>query len=316
MVTGGAGFLGSNLVGKLIDKGHDVIVLDDFSSGHHCLVHERATLIEGSVTDDESLSRSFIHKPEYVFHLAAQFANQNSVDHPDKDLITNGLGVIKVFDWCKKSDVKKVLNTSSSCVYGNQEKMDENVKTFYPDTPYAITKLLGEYYAKFWAEHHEVDIVTVRLFNVFGPGEFPGDYRNVIPNFISLALQGKPLVITGSGDETRDFTYVDDAVAGMCKVLFGKTFPGDVFNIASGRKTKIIEIAEIINSYLKNENNIIYKPRRNWDSVINRQADIKKITSQIGYSPEADLVKSVQKTCDWMSENIGPEFFKLQTNGK
>jgi UDP-glucose 4-epimerase len=304
LVTGGAGFIGSNLVSRLINSGHEVIVLDDFSSGHRTLVHKQATLVEGSVVDDDVLSGAFAFKPDYVMHLAALFANQNSVDHPEKDLEVNGLGTMKVFEWSKRADVRKVLYVSSSCVYGNREVMDEADEAFHPDTPYAITKLLGERYARFWAAHHGMDIVTVRLFNTYGPGELPGLYRNVIPNFIGLALRGEPLTITGTGEETRDFTYVDDTVRGMCMVLFGDTQPGDVFNVATGRKTRIIEIAEIINNYLDNKSGVVYRPRRDWDSVINRQANVEKIGSLLGFKAESDLTSTVQRTCDWIRQHL------------
>lgn len=301
LVTGGAGFIGSNLVSMLLDSGHEVIVLDDLSSGRRILVNKGATFIEGSVVDDDALLKAFEHKPDYVMHLAALFANQNSVDHPENDLSVNGLGTMKVYEFSKRFDVRKVLYVSSSCVYGNRKMMDESDEVFYPDTPYAITKLLGERYARFWAHHHNLNIAIVRLFNTYGPGEFPGPYRNVIPNFIQLALSGEPLSITGTGLETRDFTYVDDTVRGMCMVLFGETVSGDVFNIATGIKTSIIEVAETINSYIGNTAGVIYKPRRDWDSVTDRQACVDKISSLLGFEAELDLKIGIQRTCDWVS---------------
>jgi nucleoside-diphosphate-sugar epimerase len=303
LITGGAGFIGTNLTNKLMNDGYEVIIIDDLSSGYREFIHDKAIFIEGSIVNDVALSECFKYKPEYVIHLAALFANQNSVDHPDKDLSVNGLGTIKILEWSKRTAVKKVLYTSSSCVYGNKEVMDEDNENFYPDTPYAITKLLGERYANFWATHHKLDVVSVRLFNVYGPGDFPGAYRSVVPNFIKLAMHGKPLVITGTGNETRDFCYVDDTVNGICKVLFNKTNPGDVFNIATGRKTSIIEIANNINLYCNNTAEIIFQERRNWDCVIHRQAKIDKITSLLGFSAKTELDKGIKKTCDWIIKN-------------
>ena len=303
LVTGGAGFIGSNLAAKLIKDGHQVIIIDDLSSGYKEFICQDAIFIEGSIVDDEVLSKGFEHNPDYVIHLAALFANQNSVEHPEKDLSVNGLGTIKILEWSNKTGVKKVLYTSSSCVYGNREVMNESDESFYPDTPYAITKLLGERYAKFWVTQHGMDIVSVRLFNVYGPGDFPGVYRSVIPNFIKLAIQNKPLVITGTGDETRDFCYIDDTVNGICTVLFNKTVPGDVFNIASGQRTPILKVANSINSYCNSTAKIVFQERRDWDCVIHRQAEIDKISSQFGFSAATKLDEGIKNTCEWIVKN-------------
>jgi len=303
LVTGGAGAIGSNLVNKFIGDGHEVTVLDDFSSGHKSLVHKNATLIEGSISDDKALSACFENKPDYVLHMAALFANQNSVDHPEKDLAVSGTGTLKVLEWSRKTGIRKLLYVSSSCVYGNKSIMDEADETFFPDTPYAITKLLGERYCRFWSSHHGMDIVMVRLFNTYGPGEYPGPYRNVIPNFIALALRGNPLPITGTGEETRDFTYVDDTAQGIFLTLFGNTKPGDVFNIATGVKTSINAIAALINEYTGNKAGITYQPRRGWDTVTERQAKIEKITKELGFRAQISLEEGLLKTCEWVKNN-------------
>ena len=146
LITGGAGFIGSNLANKLISDGYEVIIIDDLSSGYRESINDKALFVEGSIVDEVALAECFGYKPDYVIHLAALFANQNSVDHPDKDLSVNGLGTIKILEWSNRTGVKKVVYASSSCVYGNKEIMNEGVKDFHLDTPYAITKLLGEYY--------------------------------------------------------------------------------------------------------------------------------------------------------------------------
>ena len=125
-----------------------------------------------------------------------------------------------------------------------------------------------------------------------------------MPNFIKLALQGKPLTITGSGQETRDFCYIDDTVNGICKVLFNKTTPGDIFNIATGKKTSILEIANTINNYCNNSTKILFKKLRDWDIVQNRQANIDKISSQLGFAPSIGVDLGIKKTCDWLKQNI------------
>lgn len=300
LITGGAGFVGVNLTNRLIKDGYEVVVVDDLSSGYEQFIHSEAIFIKGSIINDKTLSACFAHKPEYVIHLAALFANQNSVDHPDKDLSTNGLGTLKILEWSKKNNVKKVLYASSSCVYGDKEIMDEGDRYFEPDTPYAITKLLGELYASFWATHHKLDVVSVRLFNVYGPGDFPGMYRSVVPNFIKMAINGESLIITGTGNETRDFCYIDDTVTGICKALFGATEAGSVFNIGTGKNTSIIKIANSINKYCNNKAEIIFQDRRDWDCVIHRRANIDKITSLLGFRAETKIDEGIRKTCDWV----------------
>lgn len=300
LVTGGAGAIGSNLAAELLARGHEVTILDDLSSGHRALVPAGANLIIGSVEDERALAKAFAASPRHVFHLAALFANQNSVEHPQKDLAVNGLGVIKVLEHARQHAVEKVLYTSSSCVYGNKPVMRETDVDFRPDTPYAITKLLGEQYCRFWSEHHKLDTVMVRLFNTYGPGEHPGRYRNVIPNFMKLALDGQPLPITGTGEETRDFNFVADTVAGMILAMEKPTSPGDVFNLASGRETTIRTLAETINRIAGNRAGIDFKPRRGWDHVLTRRGDTAKARDILGYRPVVDLEQGLERTCAWL----------------
>ena len=303
LITGGAGFIGRALAKKLLEN-FKVIVIDDLSSGYEKFLNKKVIFFKGSINDEMILNKAFDYKPLYVIHLAALFANQNSVENPINDLETNGFGFIRILEYCKKFNVKKVLYSSSSCVYGNKIIMNENDTDLKPDTPYAITKLLGEHYAKFWSSHHGLDVVSVRLFNVYGPGDFPGVYRSVVPNFIKLALQGNSLTITGSGKETRDFCFIDDTVNGICKVLFSKTSSGDIFNIATGKKTTILEIANIINNYCNNSTKILFKNLRDWDVVLNRQANIDKISSHLGFTPSIGIDLGIKKTCDWLKQNI------------
>jgi len=300
LITGGAGFVGTNLSNKLLDDGYEVIIIDDLSSGYRNSISNKAIFIEGSIVDDKALIKCFSYKPDYVIHLAALFANQNSVEHPAQDLSINGMGTLKILEYSKKFAVKKVLYTSSSCVYGNKKIMVESDDDFQPDTPYAITKLLGEYYAKFWSSHYSLDIAIVRLFNVYGPGDFPGIYRSVIPNFIQLAKNNESLEITGSGNETRDFCYIDDTVNGICLILFNKTNPCDVFNIATGSSTSIIEIANYINLFCNSNASIKFKDKRNWDCVTDRKADITKLTKHLDYSADTKIQDGLKKTCDWI----------------
>lgn len=301
LVTGGAGAIGNNLVRTLSDQGHDITVLDDLSSGHASLVPNNVRFVKGSVFIDSDLEEAFSGYPQEVYHLAALFANQNSVDNPDKDIAVNGLGTIKVLEFSTKYSVRKLLYASSSCVYGAIERMDENRAMGCVDTPYAITKFLGEKYCQFWSTHHGLDTVIVRLFNSYGPGEYAGLYRNVIPNFFSLALNGKPLTITGTGNEIRDFNFVADTVSGIIKAMEHTTIPGDVFNLASGIGTKIVDMATMINDITGNHAGLQFQPPRSWDSVSTRIGQINKATRIIGYHPETALIDGLKTTYQWFT---------------
>jgi len=307
LITGGAGAIGSNLTAALVARDQEVVVLDDLSSGHRTLLPQGVHLIEASITDDSALSEAFASGVDYVFHLAALFANQNSVDHPEADLDANGRGTLKVLEHARRARVRKLLFSSSSCVYGNKAVMAEDDLDFQLDTPYAITKLLGEKYCRFWVKQHGVNIVILRLFNTYGPHEYPGPYRNVIPNFFARAMKGEPLIITGTGDETRDFTFVEDTVRGILGAMFTETVPGDVFNIASGRETRIVDVARMINEIAGNAADIVFQPRRAWDSVSRRRGDIAKAQATFGYRPRVPLREGLERTYAWLRSAMGAD---------
>jgi len=302
LVTGGAGAIGCNIVQELCAGGNDVVVLDDLSSGHRDQVDGRARFVEGSITDDAAVTAAFDLAPDYVVHAAALFANQNSVEHPQDDLLTNGLGLIKILERCKSAGVRKLVFCSSSCVYGGKTLMREDDLDLNPDTPYAITKWLGERYVRYWANYYGMNAVSLRLFNVYGPGERPGRYRNVIPNFFALALRGEPLTITGTGEETRDFTYMKDAVAGTLGALAAQTRPGDIFNIGSGRATTILDLATRINDLTANRAGIRYVPRRDWDHVAHRNCDNAHAREVFGFAATVPLQEGLQRTLVWLRQ--------------
>lgn len=305
LVTGGAGAIGSNLVTKLLSLGHDVTVIDDLSSGHRVLVPPQARLILGSIEDVAVLQQGFSGQPEWVFHLAALFANQNSVDHPERDLAVNGIGLIQVLDYAHRFGVAKLLYTSSSCVYGNKTQMVESETALDPETPYAISKLAGEHYCRFWSRHHKLNTVIIRLFNTYGPHEYPGRYRNVIPNFLKLALERKPLPITGTGEETRDFNYVEDVVEGLIAAMKASTPAGDVYNLASGRQTRILDLANCINETTQNGAGVVFGPRRDWDHTVTRCGDGSKARQAFGFSSSTPLAEGIARTHAWLKKVHG-----------
>ncbi|MDD4899318.1 MAG: NAD-dependent epimerase/dehydratase family protein [Candidatus Omnitrophica bacterium] len=307
LVTGGAGAIGANLVNILSASNKNIIVIDDLSSGtpENILKNKNVVLYKDSILNDLLLKRIFLksrNKIDIVFHLAALFANQNSVEHPEKDLLTNALGTLKLLDLSTKSRVERFVYISSSCVYGSAGVDLKEDLSFSLETPYAISKFCGEQYAHFYHHLYGLRAVILRYFNAFGPGDPPGRYRNVIPNFMLTALQGKPLKITGTGDETRDFTYIDDIIRGTILAAEVKNATGHIFNIGSGREIKIRHVAELINCLSGNKAGIKFIPRRKWDKITRRVANIEKSRKILGYRPQISFDDGLKKTYRWFKE--------------
>jgi len=309
LITGGAGCIGSYLVRTLLKANvENVIVLDDFSSSPRWNLpnHPEVTLVNGSILCEENLKRAFSEKPRYVFHLAAHFANQNSVDHPETDLMVNGLGTLRVLQYSHLVEVEKFVFASSGCsVYGNQAPLPlkEDFVSLQLDTPYQVHKLLGELYCNYFHNYYGLPVATARYFNVYGPGEVPGKYRNVIPNFIWWALHKKPLPITGTGEETRDYTFVEDIVDGTLRMGAVEEAVGEAVNLASETETRVIDLANWINELTGNEAGMVFRPRRDWDKVVKRRASIEKAKKILGYEPKTDIKTGLKKTHEWILEN-------------
>lgn len=309
LVTGGSGAIGSNLTTRLSDAGAaEVVVLDDLSSGYRWLLPEREniTFVEGSVLNEELLKRVFKRDFDYVFHLAAHFANKNSVDHPETDLQVNGMGTLKVMEYAQMQDLERFVYASSGCgVYGGDAEIpfEEDDFTIRHDTPYQITKQLGEMYAYYFHELYDLPIANARFFNSFGPGEVPGKYRNVIPNFMYWARKGRPLPITGDGSESRDWTFVGDIVEGLVRLATVDEAVGDAFNLATGRETKVIEMAEAVNDIVGNEAGIEYFDRREWDNKSQIVGSIENSREELGYEPAVTFSEGLEKVNSWFDEN-------------
>ena len=308
LITGGAGCIGSNLTSALLKAGADkVLVLDDLSSSYKWNLPNDPNLffVHGSILDEEVLRSVFSEKPQYVFHLATLFANQNSIDHPETDLMVNGLGTLKILKWSHRASVEKFVFASSGCsVYGSQAPLPvkEDFVSLHLDTPYQITKLLGELYCNFFHNYYCLPVAIGRFFNVYGPGEVPGKYRNVIPNFIYWALHHEPLPITGTGEETRDFTFVEDIVDGVLRVGTVPEAVGEAINLASGTETRVIDLANVIND-LTGNNGVKFVERRSWDKIVRRRASIEKARKILGYEPKTDMKAGLKRTYEWFKEN-------------
>ncbi|MFH1039269.1 MAG: NAD-dependent epimerase/dehydratase family protein [PVC group bacterium] len=309
LVTGGAGAIGSNLTRALADlEAKRVIVLDDLSSSEQWNVPKlpNVTFVEGSILEDDVLTDVFRKKPRYVFHLAAFFANQNSVDHPEKDLLVNGMGTLKVLQGARDAGVERFVYASSGCsIYGSSSPLPlkEEFMSLHLSSPYQITKMLGELYCNFFQQHYGLKVVKTRFFNSYGPGEIPGRYRNVIPNFIFWALQGKALPITGTGEETRDFTYVGDIVNGLLSAGFVERAVGEEINLASGEEVRIIDLARLVNEMTGNQAGIYRAPRRRWDTKDRLWASINKAGEILGYRPQMCFSEGISNTLKWFREN-------------
>jgi UDP-glucose 4-epimerase len=319
LVTGGAGCIGSNLIKALLEaEARDVIVLDDLSASRRWNIkklekeYKNLRFWQGNVTDIYSLSGIFegdlFHnkKVDIVFHLAAHFANQNSIDNPEDDLDTNGLGTLTVLKFAKDYKVERFVYASSGCsVYGSQAPLPlkEDYVSLNLDTPYQIHKLLGELYCNFFYNYYKLPVAIARYFNVFGIGELPGQYRNVIPNFIWRGMHGQPLIITGTGEETRDFTYVGDIVDGTMRLGVMPEAVGEAFNLASGKETKVIDIVNVILILTDLKSKIGYVKQRDWDKITRRRASINKARKVLGYEPKTNITDGIKEVKKWILEH-------------
>jgi len=309
LVTGGAGAIGGNLVRRLSDlDAEKVIILDNLSSSYKWNIAQGDNIqfIQGDILNEEKLKWAFKSKPDIIYHLAAHFANQNSVENPEKDLMVNGMGILKVLQYAHLVDVGRFVYASSGCgIYGLDSKMpfeehDISVKLY---TPYQVTKMIGELYTNYFYNLYELPIVNARFFNSYGPGEVPGKYRNVIPNFFYWSMNGLPLPITGTGEETRDFAYVGDLVNGLVKMATREEAVGEAINLGAGREIRIIDLANWINELTGNEANIAFKERRDWDKKNRLLSCIDKASNILGYTPQTEFRKGLEEAHQWFVEN-------------
>ena len=314
VITGGAGGIGSQLVRKLLTKSwvDQIFVIDNLSSGFHWLLpdNNRITFLHQDV---EMINKLGLHiKRPFIFHLAAFFANQNSIEHPCQDLQTNGLGTLEILRWAVKNEAMRVVYASAGCSiveHGQDEAIREDMPpSLHLATPYQITKALGEYYCNYFQQY--VSTVRCRFFNSYGPGEVPGEYRNVIPNFIWRAMHDEPLYITGTGEETRDWIYVDDLCHYLCELVIHPKANGEVYNLGTGQETKVIALAKAVIEGCDSRSQIRFVARRDWDTSTRRQADISKVNSIVPLEhvlliddPNCLHRSGIHKIIDWFKKN-------------
>jgi len=314
LVTGGAGAIGSNLsiaLSQLVGDEGMVIVLDNLSAIKTDVPVDLPSLknllfVKGDIRNDIDLKRVFREKPTIVFHLAAFFANQNSVDYPERSAEVDISGMIKTLDYSQFTNVEKFVYASSGCaIYGSYGEMPltEDFISLHLTTPYQVNKTAGEMYSNFYHHHYGLKTVNCRFFNSYGPGETPGQYRNVIPNFIYWAMQNESLPITGSGEETRDFTYVLDLVQGLIKGAFYEDAIGKAFNLASGTETSIAFLADMVNKSTNNREPVTNLPTRRWDTKKRLLASIELAGQLIDYKPLVKFEEGLKSNIDWFDKN-------------
>jgi UDP-glucose 4-epimerase len=314
LVTGGAGAIGSNLIialSKIVGDSGKVIVLDNLSAikGNdpwNVAPLANIMFVHGDVRNDVDLKRVFLESPSLVFHLAAFFANQNSIDFQEKSAMVDVIGQIKLLSYSHLSKVERFIYASSGCaIYGSypQLPLKEDFISMHLTTPYQINKMTGEMYNNFYLHHYGLKTVNCRFFNSYGPGEVPGQYRNVIPNFIYWAMNGISLPITGTGEETRDFTYVLDLIQGLIKAGYEENAVGENFNLAAGKEISIRDMAAQVNASTANTAEICFRERRKWDTKPRLLASIEKARELVGYEPIVEFDEGFGTNIEWFRDN-------------
>ena len=298
VVTGGAGFIGSHIADELVARGYQVAIIDDLSTGNKeniasLLNQNHVEFTEGSIADLSVLTKLF-RGAKYVFHLAAIPSVPRSIENPQASHEANITGTLKVLLAARDAAVKKVVYASSCAVYGGTCTLPIKEDTLpNPQSPYAVTKLAGEYYCQVFHQVYGLPTVCLRYFNVYGPRQDPdSEYSAVIPKFIQRVLNDKPLLILGDGEQTRDFTFITDVVE--ANILLAESQATGIFNIGSGQRISIAHLAKLLIGLAGNNVKLIHKEPRPGD-IKHSLADISKAQS-FGYKPKYSLERGLAET--------------------
>jgi nucleoside-diphosphate-sugar epimerase len=302
VVTGGAGFIGSNTVDELVRRGHSVVVLDDLSSGKEenlSEIRNKITLIKGSITDIEVV-RKAMHEAEYVLHLAARTSVPRSVKDPLETNKINIEGTLNVLVTARDMKVKRVVFAASSSAYGETPTLPK-VESMQPEpiSPYGVTKYVGELYGQTFGRCYGLENVSLRYFNIFGPRQDPSSpYSGVLAKFCTAYLEDTPPVVFGDGEQTRDFTYVENAVQANLLACEAPSVSGKVFNVGTGGRTSLNDVLKALGKITGKALEAKYEPARDGD-IRDSQADISQAREYLGYDPQVDFEEGLSSTFEW-----------------
>ncbi len=305
LVTGGGGFIGSHLVHRLVNDGHDVRVLDNFATGRRenlVDVADHVELIEGDIQSYER-AHTAVRDCEVVYHQAALPSVPRSVQDPLTSNASNVTGTLNILLAARDSGVRRVVVASSSSVYGaNAELPKREELTPLPISPYAVAKLAAENYCRAFSSVYGLETVALRYFNVFGPRQDPlSQYAAVIPNFITAALQGARPTVYGDGEQSRDFTYVENVVDANLKAATTQGAAGQVFNVACGERITLNRLLTELGNVLGTSLEADYAPARPGD-VMHSQADISRAQEDLGYRTAVDFDEGLRRTVAYYQE--------------
>ncbi len=302
LVTGGAGFIGSNIARKLLESGDSVRILDDFSTGREENIRDFVSdieLFEGDIRDRAMVERA-MKGVDYVLHQAALASVQRSIDNPRASNEVNVQGTLNLLEAARKESVKRFVYASSSSVYGDSEELPkrEDMPT-NPKSPYAITKLTGEWYCRVYSEIFDLVTVSLRYFNVFGPHQDPNsEYSAVIPIFVWALLNSERPTIFGDGKQSRDFTFVDNVVQANLLACRTEVSGGGVYNVACGDRFTLIELYDRLKMIIGSELDPKFGPARPGD-VKHSQAAIRAIEEALGYHTSVGFDEGLKRTVQW-----------------
>ena len=308
LVTGGAGFIGTNIVRELVKRRQKVVVLDDFSTGkmsNIADIKQKIRVVRGDVRDFKTVKRA-CRGVDYILHHAALRAVEESVDDPLKAGEINVMGTLNILLAARDSNVKRVVFASSSSVYGSvKTECNVETQTLHPESPYALSKLIGEQYCSLFSEMYGVETVSLRYFNAFGPYQNPeSKYSNVIPILVKNLIDGVAPEIHWHGRQSRDFVYIDNIVQANIQAAQGKRVKlGGVYNIGNKDNVSINSLYSELQKLLGIEIKPIRKPKRAGD-VLRTYADIRKARRDFGYKPTVSFEEGLAKSIKWYQKNL------------